>query len=292
MTRSATMRTEEVIPARPQGLWGWPAVANFALGSLGAGWYVVAVLAAGFERTPGVRLASWVAPVLVLVGFAAVATEAGRPFRSLRVPTRVRTSWMSREALIGGAFVLLVIADLAFPLRLHRAQALVAAALLPLAQGFIVRRARGVTAWDVPTMPLLFVLSSLLSGTGAVLLVEGSAGRPLTGADLAVALGLVAFSLDAWARYRAWSSEPAYLQAVAPLRRRPTKLLVEAAGHGVPFLLVILALLVPGAAGSALALAGALLVAGQAYTKVCLIRDVGVLRPITLRLAHSERRSA
>jgi DMSO reductase anchor subunit len=289
MTLVVSMRTEEMIAPKPQGLWGWPAVANFALGSLGAGWYIAAVLAAGFERTPGVRLASWVAPALVLAGFAAVATEAGRPFRGLRVPTRLRTSWMSREALIGGAFVLLVIADLAFPLRLHRAQALVAAALLPLVQGFIVRRARGVIAWDVPIMPVLFVASAALSGVGAVLLVEGAAGRPVTGAGPAVVLGLVVVSLDAWARYRGWSSDETYLRATAPLRRRRTKLLVDGAGHGAPFLLVILTLLVPGAAGPALALAGALLIAGQAYTKACLVRDVGLLRPITLRLVHPRR---
>ncbi len=291
MTLAASMRTDEMIPAQPQKLWGWPAVANFALGTLGAGWYVAAVLVAGFERTPGVRLASWVAPALVLAGFAAVATEAGRPLRALWVPRRVRTSWMSREALIGGAFVLLVAADLAFPLRLHRAQALVAAALLPLAQGFIVRRARGVIAWDVAIMPVLFVVSAALSGVGAVLLVEGGSGRPVTGASLAVALGLVAVNLDAWARYRAWSSDEVYLRAMAPLRRRRTKLLIEGAGHGAPFLLLILTLLVPGAAGPTLAVAGVLLIAGQAYTKSCLIRDVGLVRPITLRLAYAKRSS-
>ena len=72
--------------------------------------------------------------------------------------------------------MLLVAADLAFPLRLHRAQALVAAVLLALAQGFILRRSRGVTAWDVPIMPWLFLLSALVSGSGAYLLLEVAGG--------------------------------------------------------------------------------------------------------------------
>jgi len=127
----------ELMPANRQILWGWQAVVNFTLGGVGAGLYATAVLAAGFERTPAVALASWLAPLLVLAGFAAVAGEAGRPLRGPRVLWKVRTSWMSRELWIGGAFVLLVAADIAFPLRLHRVQALVAAVLLALTGGAI-----------------------------------------------------------------------------------------------------------------------------------------------------------
>ena len=122
----------ELIPAQRQRLWGWQAVANFTVGGIGAGLYGMAVLVAGFERTPAVALASWLAPLLVLAGFAAVAGEAGRPLRGPRVLWKVRTSWMSRELWIGGAFVLLIAADITFPLRIHRVQALAAAILLAL----------------------------------------------------------------------------------------------------------------------------------------------------------------
>lgn len=291
MATATTAQRREMIPAQPQGLWGWPAVVNFALGGLGAGWYVAAVLAAGFERTPGVTAASWAAPVLVLAGFAAVAGEAGRPLRGPRVLTRLRTSWMSRELLAGIAFVLLVAADLAFPLRLHRAQAMVAALLLALAQGFIVRRARGVTAWDVPLMPVLFLLSACLSGSGALLLVESLAGRAPIPAVIGVTLLLIVVSFVAWARYLAWTSEDAYRRAVAPLRERRSVVVIDGAGYGLPLLLGLLALAAPAAAGPLTALAGALLVAGQAYAKARLIRAAGRLRPITLAITLSRRRS-
>jgi DMSO reductase anchor subunit len=280
-----------MIPARRQSLWGWPAVANFTLGGLGAGWYAVAVLAAGLDRTPGVIVASWTAPALVLAGFIAVAAEAGRPLRGLRVPARVWTSWMSREVLIGGIFVLLVAADLVFPLRLYRTSALLAAGLLALAQGFMVRRARGVTAWDVPIMPLLFLISAGLAGSGAVLLVEAGAHRAVEGPLLAGVVALIALSFVAWTRYLGSSSQESFVQAVAPLRQRQVALVVDGAGHGLPVLLVVLALLVPAAAGPALGLAGALLVAGQAHAKAGLILDAGLLRPVTLRIARSKRRS-
>jgi len=292
MATVTTAPRMEMIPAQRQELWGWPAVVNFVLGGLGAGWYVVAVLAAGFERSPGVTAASWAAPVLVLAGFAAVAGEAGRPLRGPRVLTRLRTSWMSRELLAGIAFVLLVAADLAFPLRLHRAQAMVAAVLLALAQGFMVRRARGVTAWDVPLVPVLFLLSALLSGSGAHLLVDALAGRAPIPAVIGGTLLLIVVSFVVWARYLAWTSEDAYRRAVAPLREGRSAVLIDGAGYGLPLLLGLLALAAPPVAGALTALAGALLVAGQAYAKARLIRAAGRLRPITLAIPLSRRRSS
>jgi DMSO reductase anchor subunit len=281
----------EMLPAQRQALWGWPAVINFALGGLGAGWYVVALLAAGFERSPGVTAASWAAPVLVLAGFAAVAAEAGRPLRGPRVLTRLRTSWMSRELLIGAVFVLLVAADLAFPLRLHRVQAMVAAILLALAQGFIVRRARGVTAWDVPIMPPLFLLSALVSGAGAYLLVEIVTRRPPPPGLVGAVLALVVVAFVAWARYLVWTPEESFTRAVAPLREGGSALIIDGAGYGLPLLLGLLALAAPAVAGPALVLAGTLLAAGQVYVKARLILAAGQLRPITLAIVPSRRRS-
>lgn len=291
MGTTGTARRMEMIPATRQTLWGWPAVANFALGGLGTGWYVVAALAAGFERSPAVTLASWVAPVLVLAGFAAVAAEAGRPQRGLRVLTRLGTSWMSRELVVGGAFVLLVAADLAFPWRLHRVQAVVAALLLALAQGLIVRRARGVTAWDVPLMPAVFLLSALLSGAGAYLLAEAGAGRAASPAPVAAVLALIVVAFVAWARYLARASDVAFTRAVAPLREGGAALVIDGAGYGAPVLLGLLALAAPAIAAPTLGLAGALLIAGQLYAKARLILAAGHLRPITLAIAPSRRRS-
>jgi DMSO reductase anchor subunit len=292
MATAMTAQRMEMLPAQRQTLWGWPAVVNFALGGLGAGWYVVALVAAGFERSPGVAAASWAAPALVLAGFAAVAAEAGRPLRGPRVLTRLRTSWMSRELLIGIAFVLLVAADLVFPLRLHRVQALVAAILLALAQGFIVRRARGVTAWDVPIMPPLFLLSALVSGAGAYLLVEIGAGRPPLPALVGAVLALIGVAFITWARYLVWTSADSYARAVAPLREGRSALVVDGVGYALPLLFGLLALAAPAVATPALALVGALLIAGQVYAKARLILAAGQLRPITLAIVPSRRRSS
>jgi formate-dependent nitrite reductase membrane component NrfD len=199
---------------------------------------------------------------------------------------------MSRELLIGIAFVLLIVADLAFPLRLHRAQALVAATLLALAQGFILREARGIPAWNVPIMPALFLSSALLSGAGTYLLVESAAGRPPAPAAVGAVLGLVVIGFLAWARYLDASREPAFVQSVATLRQRRSALMIEAGGHGLPVLLGLVALAAPAAAVPLLALAGALVVAGQVHAKACLVRAAGRLRPITLAVTLPGRRAS
>ena len=275
-------RPVEMIPSRRQALWGWPAVLNFALGGLGAGLYVVAVAAAGFGRSPAVTAAAWLGPLLVLAGFVAVATEAGRPFRGPRVLTRVGTSWMSRELWIGGAFVLFAATDLAFPLRLHRALAVAAALALAVAQGFIVRRARGVTAWDVPLMPLLFLLSSLISGSGLYLAIEVISGRHPNEVVLGSVLVLLATGLIVWTRYLRWSREAAFVEAIAPLATARGVRFIAGGGYTAPLALTALGVLLPTLAPLAFLAAGALMMTAQFGAKALLILAAGQFRPITL----------
>src|SRR5512145_2892010 len=132
-------REVTLIAGARQRVWRLPAVANFVLGGLGAGFYAAAAVAGG----GALAVAGWLGPVLVLAGFAAVAAEAGRPGRGLRVVARVRTSWMSREAVLGGAFAALAGADLLAPAPGLRALAVAAALAYVFAQGRILSAARG-----------------------------------------------------------------------------------------------------------------------------------------------------
>jgi DMSO reductase anchor subunit len=265
---------------------------HFVLSGLGAGWYAIALLTAGLERSPAVAVASWAAPALALAGFAAVASEAGRPLRGLRVLMRVRTSWMSRELALGATFVLLVVLDLTLRLWWCRALALLAALLLAVAQGFILRRARGVPAWDVPLMPALFLVSALLSGGGAWLAVETVGGRPIGPWRLGALLALVVVGFAAWTRYLNWSSDRVFVRAVAPLQERRAAAAIEQFGYAVPLVLGLVALAIPGAAGLLLALAGLSLIAGQVNAKARLILLVGQFRPIALDIELPDRRSS
>ena len=292
------MRTDEMtppvelIPAQRQRLWGWQAVVNFTLGGVGAGLYGTAVVVAGFERGPSVVLASWLAPLLVLAGFAAVAGEAGRPLRGPRVLWNVRTSWMSRELWIGLAFVLLIAADFAFPLRLHRAQALAAAVLLALAQGMILRRSRGIAAWDAPIMPWLFLLSAAVSGSGAYMILEVLVGRAVAPAVIEASLVLLVAALGLGRAYVFTPAGHAFRDATASLRDGRAGRLGVGVGTVIPLGALAVALASPAAAAPAAALAGLAMVAGQAYIKTELIVRAGLLRPITVATLRMSRRSS
>ena len=280
----------ELIPAQRQRLWGWQAVVNFTLGGIGAGLYGTAVVAAGFERGPAVALASWLAPVLVLAGFAAVAAEAGRPLRGPRVLWKVRTSWMSRELWIGGVFVLLVAADIAFPLRLHRAQALAAAVLLALAQGMILRRSRGIAAWDAAVMPWLFLFSAAVSGSGAYLFLEVLAGRTVAPIVIEACLVLLVAALGLDRAYVFTPAGHAFRDATASLRNGRAGRFGVGVGTVIPLGALAVALASPAAAAPAVALAGLAMVAGQALFKAELILRAGLLRPITVPTLRMSRR--
>jgi DMSO reductase anchor subunit len=278
----------ELIPHVTQRVWGVPAVLNFVLGGLGAGFYAAAALAARLEASPALVLAAWLGPALVLAGFAAVATEAGRPLRGARVLARVRTSWMSRELVLGGVFTVAALAEWAAPGPAQRGTATLAALALAAAQGFILRRGRAVAAWDVPVLPLLFVASALVSGAGVLVMVE-TARAGLPGGDvLGGALAVVVLAFIAWLTYVTWSDDPAFARPTGPLRAGPGTVL-GIAGYLLPASAIALAVALPSLAPAA-AVGGVLMVAGQAWTKWLLVLTVATLRPVTLGTLNLQRR--
>jgi DMSO reductase anchor subunit len=282
MSPVVSLTPATLIPARPQRLWGRPAVANFAAGGLGAGVYLAAAVVADFEPSPSLTLASWLGPVLVLAGFLAVAAEAGRPGRGPRVLARIATSWMSRELWLGGAFVGLAAGEFLFPSGGQRLLAALAAAAFALAQGFILRGARAIPAWDTPLMPPLFLVSALVSGTGLLTLGEILTGGAPSPARL---FALMALSLGAailWLAYLTWHGDEASETATRALREGRTAAQVVAGGYVLPLVLAALGLAIPETARVAAGLAGALMVAGQVRAKALLILDAGLLRPVTV----------
>jgi DMSO reductase anchor subunit len=284
-------QTPTLIPAARQALWGWPAVVNFGLGGLGAGLYVMAALTNGFGESAPLRMAAWLSPLLVLVGFAAVATEAGRPLRGVRVLARARTSWMSRELWLGGVFALSAGGTLGVDGTPLRVVAAAAAAALALAQGQILRHARGVAAWGVPPMPAVFLTSALVCGGGLLLLVEAWTARPpdrLFGTMLVVLIAHV----SVWSVFLNWSPDEAFVQGVQPLRDGAGGLPSLVGLYLLPSFVVALAIAVPPLGRPLAAAAGLLMVAGQLATKAALIRRAGRLRPITLPAERLQRRSS
>jgi DMSO reductase anchor subunit len=279
-----------LLPSVAQAFWGWPAVLNFALGGLGAGLYVSAALSAGFAPSPALRVAAWLGPLLVFTGFGAVAAEAGRPLRGPRVLARLGTSWMSRELWLGGVFAFLAVGGLFAEGSGPRFLAAAAAAALALAQGQILRHARGVTVWATPPVPALFLTSALVSGVGLLMLLEAWNGRPL---DRLLGAALVALivHVSVWSALVAWSPNEVFRGSVRPLREGSRAFTIVVGGHALPSLLAALAIALPRGGAPLATAAGVLMIAGQLSLKATLILTAGQLRPISLTLPRLPRRS-
>ncbi|MBI3031548.1 MAG: polysulfide reductase NrfD [Candidatus Rokubacteria bacterium] len=274
------MDTELLSPMK-QTLWGRLAVVNFFLGGAGAGAYLVAVSLAGFSPTPLVRLALILGPLLVLAGFLSVAVEAGRPLRGPKVLRRVETSWMSRESWAGGAFIALAALDFVAPWVGWRLAAAPVALLFVLAQGWVLSNCRGVLAWNVPILPLLFLASALVSGAGVLSLAAPFGSGDADRLPLATA-ALILLSGFAWVAYSLWPGNRTFRQVVGGLREDSAVLGIFVVGHLLPLALLVLGRRSPALAAAAAALAGIGVLSGQLQAKARLILKMGVLRPITI----------
>lgn len=275
-----------LMPAVPQRVWGPPAVLNFVLGGLGAGFYAVTTATGGAAAS----LAGWLGPGLVLAGFAAVAAEAGRPLRGARVVLRARTSWMSREALLGGVFAALAGIELLVPDPVLRVLAAAAAVAYVLAQGRILGAARGVQAWSVRMMPVVFLASALLCGLGGVLIADTLMGSAPGGALLGGTMLALVLALVVWLAYLTWDPGPGFAHAVRALTDGRGAVAIVGGGYVVPFVLAGIALALDSR-GAAVG-AGVLMVLGQAVAKWRLIIVAGELRPITLANLRLQRRAS
>jgi hypothetical protein len=187
---------------------------------------------------------------------------------------------MSRETLVGTVFIATAAIDWLFPHPALWGLAAAAALGLMLSHGFIVYRVRGVTAWNVPLIPLLFLTSGFATGAGLMLLAVP--GRLTLGAS-PVMIGLICVVVDlaAWLLYLRWSRDAAFREATEPLRRPKSLFFTVGIGHLLPALLLLVAL--GGGASVELwrtvtALAGLAIVVDGVSQKAGIILEAGYLR--------------
>ncbi|MBI4673646.1 MAG: dimethyl sulfoxide reductase anchor subunit [Chloroflexi bacterium] len=301
----------ELVPAQKQRVWKTPAVVNFSLGGIGAGFYFLAL----FVNLPGdgnwlpallSSNAAWL-PMAFLaalfkllgvalagLGFIALTTEAGRPQRGINLFRHLRRSWMSRETLAFFLFVAFAGLDWLVPNPLLRALAALAALFLMLAQGFILYRARGVTAWNTSLMPLYFLTAGLMTGAGLLLVLFPLVNlfTPLTSSLSFAAAGILTaiLNLALWLIYLR-TPDAAFQNAVAALRAPNPFWQIVGIGHLLPALLLAFAWANPAAPLSAVLeiVAGGLLLFGGVRQKWGIILQAGYLRAITLATPHLPR---
>jgi DMSO reductase anchor subunit len=298
----------ELIAPQKQRVWKLPAVVNFSCGGLGTGFYLLGLLLIETPSNDWLQVLVQTAvfkllgPALVGLGFLALTTEAGRPRRGVNLFRHLSRSWMSREALAAAIFIPFAGLDWLFPHPALRAIAAAAAFALMLCQGFIVYRARGVTAWNTPLMPFLFVTSGLAAGSGLALVVlalfNASSPQGVHSTLPLPPVGLTAAILNTvvWVVYLRTPDKD--LQKATEALRRPKALIQDmGVGHLLPIVLLGITLLGNASGAPQLFLAvtsGLALISGGASQKFGIIIEAGYLRgialPIPRRLAALEQR--
>jgi DMSO reductase anchor subunit len=251
-----------VAKAVPQASWGLAAAANLILGGLGASLHLCALVAgAGRPDLP-------VAPALALAGFIIQGLETGRPRQGYLVLSRLTSgSWMSREAVLGGSFVIFGALDWLFGHPLLTLASAVSATGYLAAQGAMVAAARGVPSWNRNRVPLLLGSLSFMGGSGLLLLLKRTPSDQLYAPAI---LSLVVLAVDALLNLRSDSDG---------LGRRARALAFALAVHAIPA-----ALILAGLAGGGRMLEGAaglLMIGAGAWIKLRFIRK-GMLRPLVL----------
>jgi len=150
----------------------------------------------------------------------------------------------------------------------------------------IVYRARGVTAWNVSVMPVLFLASGLAKGFGLVLIAFALSGIAPSGAALFAGFACVLFNLLTWLRYLR-QPNAAFQAATEALRRNDSLILSVGVGQLLPIALVYIlaALSLDATLVRALAaLGGVALLFGGVMQKASVMLQAGYLRAIALNI--------
>ena len=283
-------RTFQVVERTKQSTWGRPALANFILGGTAASFYLIRFILIKFQLGQQELLHSFstliLSPFLVGLGLLCVAAEAGRPSRSRYMLRRLGRSWMSLEAVTAVLFIIVVIAKFFVSNTFLELGAVLAASGLLFSQGMLAYKASAVTAWNVPSVSLVFVTSSLATGAGLLLLILSSSVASFHLQVFGVACATI--SLLGWLFYLFSSRDSFFRSATRDLRTVRSWVVIAGIGHLFPILLLLFLLgqnpLQNPIGSSLLALAALTMIVGGVGQKVAIISKADYRKEIKFTL--------
>ena len=279
-----------ILSAEPQRVWGWPGIINFILGGAGTGLYLVDFVAGIFQNGPSVlsRHAQFglLGPILVILGFVALTTEAGHPTRGIHLFRNLRSAWLSRETLFWSVFVPTAILDWFIPNQFFRIVAVPSALALMISQGLILFQIRAVTAWNMPAIPLFFISSGFISGAGVLLLIRGLINSPLSLSTIVIGIIALSVNLIIWFLYLNCFRCNDFLEATEKLRRPLSLIITVGLGHVLPLVLLFLVAVrdCSESDGPYLleAVSGLAILLGVAFQKKAIVAKASQLKSITI----------
>jgi len=182
---------------------------------------------------------------LVGAGLGCVFLELGAPMRALNVFFRPQSSWMSREAIAAALLFPVVFAPLVFPIAIPAWVGGALALAFLYCQARVLRAAKGVPAFREAGVVPLIVVTGLTEG-GALLIILGTPFAFIPTWLLAATLLLVAGRLYVWNTYLSSLSAPVAAPKAAAGALGAIDRPLSLAGHILPLLFLLLALILPG----------------------------------------------
>jgi len=188
--------------------WNWLIAVYLFLGGVGAGAYTIAAVnsfmgeGAALSTTVGL----WISFPALLIGCAALLFDLGSPTRAVLAGMKPRTSWLARGFWIISIFMILAFAHFVLHLftdarpgtiGLVAIAGIVFAVMTMAYTGILLGASKGIPFWRTGVVPVVFVVSALVTGhfavmLGVVLLGEGEATLPALGLMAVEATVLVA----------------------------------------------------------------------------------------------------
>jgi anaerobic dimethyl sulfoxide reductase subunit C (anchor subunit) len=284
-------------------VWGWPAVANFVIGGMASGFYLLCFLdillrgGIAFSDPEAIKF-TLLSPLLIVLGALFMTFEAGRPLRGGYILGNLKSSWMSREVLSGTAFVLLASTNWLFPHPVLYVLSVGAVLIYLISQGYIVYRARAVTAWNVPLAPILFLTSGVVAGCGLLLIVIAMSGLIISIQIVVAGIVCLILNLFVYGFYALFPRrDHAFREATAILRNPVYLIVVLGVGHLVPGIFIILILSLTGLNETVskhfqevlFVLTGLSMVSGGAFLKILII--LGGNSPRSIMMGQPQSRS-
>jgi phenylacetyl-CoA:acceptor oxidoreductase 26-kDa subunit len=248
--------------------WDARAAFNFMFGGAGSG---LAVTAAFFVApASGWRALLALALVLVAMGLGSVWLELGRPWRFMNVAFNPRTSWMTREAYASGVVFAFGAAAIVTGLPWLAWVAALAAFVFVYCQSRMLRAAKGIPAWRVPSLSAFVVATAMAEGAGLAVALAPLALGAVPRWAVAFLLAAVLVRLAMWWRYSASLKGRLAPQAAGALAAAGTHVVVL--GSIVPAFAIVVALALPVVAAVALTIGGLAALAAGWHTKFVIVR--------------------
>lgn len=175
--------------------WGWLIAIYLFLGGVGSGAYAIGAinsfLGVPFELPTAIAL--WIAFPALVVGTLALLADLGQPTKATKAGIKVGTSWIARGFWIISIFmvisfihlVLLFFTDV--PQQGGGGTILAALAIAGTAfalgtmayTGILLGASKGIPFWRTAAVPVVFVISALVTGHFTIMLGVVSYGGPM-----------------------------------------------------------------------------------------------------------------